>query len=373
MEIILFRANNIFASRVSKYVDFYRDKKLNYTVVGWDRNCEGLKKDNFDFFKCRAGVNVGGFKAVVNHCRWMLFVFRYLKKKESVSFVHACDLNSAFPAAIYKKFFSRDVILIFDSCDWFSANFSNNKFLSYIFEKMEKFTCDVADELIICEKERRNQILFELKKNPLVLPNIPSIDLTQLEERTKTYHFDNNWPTLAYFGGFTEDRFLRELLELVKTEKINLLIASYGAKGIESQCKQISTLKNVQYFGKLDMKTGLQMCMDADVIYAMYCKVNKNHIYAAPNKYYEAMFLGKAIITTKGTILEKKVLENNTGFVIEENIEELKVLLNNITKETAAIKGKNAKLIWERHYSNYVNSFFDKEYSTALYKAGMSK
>lgn len=351
------------ASRVSKYIDFYKKKNIKYTAVGWDRKCEGLKKENFEFLKYKAGVNVGGLKAVINHCRWMWFVFNYLKKHRNVSFIHACDLNSAFPAAIYKKFFSKRTVLIFDSCDWFSANFAHNKLLASIFERMEKFTCKVADELIICEKERVEQINFPLSKEPLVLPNIPSIDSSLIEISNNLYKFDNDWPTVAYFGGFSEDRFQRELLELVKTEKFNLLIAGYGTKEIEALCEETNKLDNVKYFGKVDMKKGLSMSMASDLIYAMYCKVNKNNIYAAPNKYYEAMFLGKAIITTKGTILEKKVLDNNIGYVIEEDFEELKTLLKNISKEDAAIKGNNARLLWDKYYANYVDTFFEKKYS----------
>ncbi len=369
MRIILFRSNNILASRVNKYIDYYKKKGLNYTAVGWDRKCEGLQRENFEFLKYKAGVNVGGIKAVLNHCRWMWFVFYYLLKHRNVSFIHACDLNSAFPAALYKKLFSKRTVLIFDSCDWFSANFAHSKVLASIFERMEKFTCKVADELIICEKERIEQINFPLSKEPLVLPNIPSINSTLIESSNNIYKFDNDWPTVAYFGGFSEDRFQRELLELVKTEKFNLLIAGFGTNEIEVLCEEANQLDNVKYFGKVDMKTGLSMSMAADLIYAMYCKVNKNNIYAAPNKYYEAMFLGKAIITTKGTILEKKVIDNVIGYVIEENVEELKTLLNNISKEDAAIKGNNARLLWEKCYSTYVDNFFKNEYYRILNKA----
>lgn len=369
MQALLFRSNNILASRVSKYLDYFRKKNINYTAVGWDRKCDGLQRENFEFLKYKAGVNVGGARAILNHCRWMWFVFSYLLKKKEVPFIHACDLNSAFPAAIFKRFFSKKTVLVFDSCDWFSANFAHSKFLTSVFELMERFTCKVADELIICEKERIEQITFPLKKEPLILPNIPSISYNLIENEDDIYRFDNDWPTLAYFGGFSEDRFQRELLSLVKTEKFNLLIAGFGSEEIELLCEQAAKLDNVKYFGKVDMKTGLSMSLSADIIYAMYCKVNKNNIYAAPNKFYEALFLGKAIITTKGTILESKVLDNEIGYVIEEDIEELRILLKELTKEDAAVKGSNARLMWDKYFSTYVENFFMIDYSKVVSKA----
>lgn len=366
MKVLLFRSNNIFASRVQKYLNFYTREKIDYTAVGWDRKCEGLTRENFEFLQYAAGVNVGGLKAIRNHIRWMRFVFSYLRKHSDVTFIHACDLNSAFPAAVYKKFFNKRVRLVFDSCDWFSANFGTKKVIKKTFELMEKFTCGVADELIICEPERIEQITFKLKKNPLVLPNIPEIDPKLLEGDVEKYNFNNDWPTLAYFGGFSEERFLKELLTLTKTEKFNLLIAGYGSKSIEDLCEEVSMQDNVRYFGKINMKDGLQMTKAADIIYAMYCKTNANNIYAAPNKYYEALFLEKPIITTKGTILENKVVNNNIGYVIEEDVEELRKLICNMDTDDINMKGENAKTLWKLSFCSYVESFFQKEYSKIM-------
>ncbi|MBR4065137.1 MAG: glycosyltransferase [Bacteroidaceae bacterium] len=366
MKVLLFRSNNIFASRVQKYLNYYTRENIDYTAVGWDRKCEGLSRENFEFLQYAAGVNVGGLKAMRNHFRWMRFVFNYLKKHSDVTFIHACDLNSAFPAAVYKKFYNKNVKLVFDSCDWFSANFGKNIILKNLFEWMEKFTCKVADELIICEPERKEQITFKLKKEPLVLPNIPEIDPKLLDGDSERYTFSNGWPTLAYFGGLSEERFLKEILTLTKTEKFNLLIAGYGSKSLEDLCEEVSALENVRYFGKVNMKDGLQMSKAADMIYAMYCKINANNIYAAPNKYYEALFLEKPIITTKGTILENKVVNNNIGYVIEEDVEELRQLIDNFDMDDIRVKGENAKKLWKESFSTYVESFFNKEYSKIM-------
>lgn len=363
MKVLLFRSNNIFASRVQKYLNYYTREKIDYTAVGWDRKCEGLSRENFDFLQYAAGVNVGGIKAMRNHFKWMRFVLNYLKKHSDVTFIHACDLNSAFPAAVYKRFYNKKVRLVFDSCDWFSANFGKNKILKNLFEWMEKFTCNIADELIICEPERVEQITFKLKKQPLVLPNIPEIDIKLLDGRRPEYCFENDWPVVAYFGGFNEGRFLEELLSLTKTEKFNLLIAGYGSKSIEDLCNEVAFQDNVRYLGKVDMKTGLQMTTTADVIYAMYCKTNSNNVYAAPNKFYEALFLGKPIITTKGTILEHKVLSNDIGYVIDEDIEELRSLIKMLDKKDMRIKGKNASSLWDKSFSSYIERFFKEKYS----------
>lgn len=361
--IALYRSNNIFSSRVNKYVDFYKSHNLNYRVYGWDRLGENLHKDNYSFFKYKCGYSVGGVKAVKNHCKWMKFVFSTLKGIDNVTTIHACDLNSAFPAALYKVLFNRHVVLIFDVCDWFSANFAEKRLLKYSFNLLERFTCKVADEVIICEPERIAQIPFKLKKKELILPNIPKVDDPSVFELKERYQFSNEHITLAYFGGFAQSRFLLELLDVIADVKVNLLIAGFGDEAIENKCKQISCSRdNVRYFGKLDTVTGLQMCYNADIIYAMYCTFNPNNVFAAPNKYYEAMMLGKPIISTKGTMLEKKIISQNIGYIIGESTKELKNLLSNLEKEDMCDKGRNANVLWRNKYSNYIEDFFENTY-----------
>ena len=366
MKIILFRSNNIFDSRVNKYHNYYERAGLDYTIVGWDRAGKGWKKEHYDFFQYRAGEDVGGIKAVRNHFKWMLFVYKYLKKHKDVTTIHACDLNSAFPAALFKTLHKREVTLIFDACDWFSANFSKKKLFCSCFGLMEKYACKKANELIICEPERVEQVQFKLRKPPLVMPNIPEINPSVITKVKDKFKFNNSNPTLAYFGGFSDNRFLLEILTLTETEPFNLLIAGYGDKNVLQKLEEVKNRDNVNYFGRLPMEEGLNMENAADIVYAMYCKTNPNNIYAAPNKFYEALMLGKPIITTKGTIVEKKVVDNNIGWAVEEDIEELRDLINHLNNEEIKQKGENALALWQSKFNNYLADFFDNIYSKII-------
>jgi len=366
MKILLFRSNNIFDSRVSKYHNYYERAGLVYTIVGWDRKGENLKKEHYDFFKFKAGEDVGGIKAICNHFKWMLFVYKYLKLHSDVSTIHACDLNSAFPAAIFKVLHKRSVSLIFDACDWYSANFVKNKLLSWLFNIMERFTVHETNELIICEPEREEQIQFKLQKKPLVMPNIPDIDVNKITEVQERFKFNNEKPVLAYMGFFGADRFLEQLLTLAEREPFNLLIAGYGNKEVMDKCKKVAIRDNVKYFGRVDIADGLNMENAADVVYAMYCKNIPNHIYAAPNKYYEAMMLGKPLITTKGTIPGGKVEKYGTGWAIEESVEELRILLRGLNKADIEERGQRASFLWDKSFKNYIHLFFENTYSKIL-------
>ncbi len=367
MKVLLFRSNNIFASRVNKYVGYYKKAGVDYTIIGWNRGGEARDVEHYEFCQYKAKRNIGGITAVKNHVVWMWFVFRYLLKHKDVTTIHACDVNVAYPAALFKRIFKRDVVLIFDACDWSSDNFAKYPVVSKIIGKMEKFAYKYSNQLIICEPERKEQIQFPLRNEPLVLPNIPSVDFDLSFDRMESFLFNNDKITFAYFGTFTLDRFLLEALELAKEGSFNLLIAGFGNEAVETLAKELNeNCDNVKYFGKVDMKKGLTMSLHADAIFAFYSLCNPNHKYAAPNKYYEAMYLGLPLITNDGTILADSVKRNNMGYVLKETKESVGSFVKSITRDQLKEKGENARRIWDSKYSTYVERFFEEEYSKLM-------
>lgn len=362
--IYLLRCNSILAdSRVLKYISFYKENKIDYKIVGWDRTNEGVKIENGILYQKKSGYRVGGLKAAYFRVLWMLYVLKQLKKASKVDVVHACDLDTVFPAVIYKALFHREVKVIFDVFDWFSDNLGDqNALIRGAFKLMEKISVKLSDAIIICEPERREQIPYQLKTEPLIFPNIPSFSNYDFLKEDKSLMFGNGLITIAYVGGFINDRFLKELLHLADEHLINLLIAGYGEEDIVELCNSLNERDNVQYLGKVPYQKGLTIMYNSDIIYAMYCKVSRNNVFAAPNKYYEAMLLGKPIISTKGTILEKKIVGNNMGYVVEEDYQELKSLVSQIKRDDMDAKGRNARQLWESKYQDYTQRFLRGEY-----------
>lgn len=358
--IIATRSNGIYSSpRIEKYVEFYRQQKLNYEIVGWDRNNEGLSRENTIYFCNKSGYNTGGYKAVIGRIKWMFFLMRqFIANKKQLNTIHAFDLDTAFPAMVFKRFFKRDIVVIFDVCDWFSANLYNANFLiRRIFSRMEAYCIKYTNYLILCEPERKAQIPFPIKCPIWIVPNIPSFNDTSFLHIDERYQFHNNKITVSYVGGFGDERFIDELLDVAQQGIINLLIAGFGNKHIVDRCLNLNSLENIRCFGKVKYSDGLNIMYNSDAIYAMYCTSNPNNVFAAPNKYYECMMLGKPIITTKGTIMESKVERNNIGYTIIESKEQLITLLCTITKQDCAILGSNANCLWKNQYVSYLSEF----------------
>ena len=106
----------------------------------------------------------------------------------------------------------------------------------------------------------------------------------------------------------------------------------------------------------------------SDLLIGMYCTTNRNHYYAAPNKFYESLMLGKPLITSKGTAVGDKVIKYDTGFAIHDSKDELSSLLLTLHKnrELISTKSVNCGIAWEDKFRNYVPDFFSTTYPVML-------
>ena len=363
--IVLIRCNDIISdSRTRKYVDFLERKKISFKIIAWDRMGNSPKLPNAIYCPAISKYNQGGIAAIIDRLKWMWFILKILLSFHDSLRIHACDLDAAFPAIVYKMLSRRKNYVLFDVFDWISDTLYNQgKIVSAAFAFMEWLSIKKADHIIICEPERIKQIPYNIETRYSVLQNIPSFSTTDFLYEDKSFHFDNHLLTLVYIGGFTNDRCLSEVIDGAAQGCYNLNIAGYGTKDIVSKLELLKDCPHIRYYGKVEYTEGLRIMFNSDIIYAMYSKHNPNHLFAAPNKYYEAMFVGKPIITTNGIIIADKVKENEFGYSINETLQDLQLLISSISEEDIRNKAKKSSNLWEKYKSTteqYLNTTYSE-------------
>lgn len=365
--VILIRCNDILSDpRAMKYVKYLQENDIEHFLIGWDRDGKSPDIHHSVMWNKQAGFNVGGFKAVKNRIGWMWFVYKQLRKlRPHNAVLHGCDLDAAFPAACYNYLYGNRNKVIFDIFDWFSATlYDSKKYVLVAFKFMEKFSVKYSNRVIICEPERIDQIPFEVPESKLsILPNIPYFKDDSFLKVDQTKRFDNDLLTFSYVGGFSPDRCLSELVSIAEKGLINLSIAGFGHKELESRLNaDTDKFPNIRYYGKVKYEDGLNISYNSDVMYAMYSVTNPNHVYAAPNKYYEAMFLGKPLFTTKGTIVEKKVLDRQIGYVSGETVEDITAVIHSINRTDLQKMSEGSKECWLSTYKDFTHNYLSNTY-----------
>ncbi len=352
--IAFIRAGGIYSdSRSTKEIIALAEAGHTIRVIGWDRSGEAAKKcqpifekyaDRVSFeFYSRNTESGGGVKNITKFFSWFHFVERTLERIiNSVELVHACDLDSGWPA--YRVCRKTKRKLIYDIFDYYVDSHRLPSVLRKTVEKMEISVINYADTTIICTEERREQIQKANPRKVVVIHNSPDVSDIKL-----------NVPEIwdyAYCGAFVEDRLIGEILNDYKNHK-NLRVLFAGGGKYQALAEECAQEENFEYRGKIPYSEVLEHEAQTSVLSAIYNPIKRNHRLCAPNKFYEALALGKPVIVCKGTGIDKIVEEHMVGTVIEYNechfYDALRELISDDDKRR--LMGLNGRQLYEKKYS----------------------
>ena len=346
--------------RVQKYCDYLDREKVDYHILCWDRS-EKLSNDRLHSYFRKTAEYGTGLKNIYGILKFNQYLIKQLyRKRKSYKIIHACDFDTILPALLFKVLFRKTVI--YDIFDWFvDSRHFNNKILKNIILLIEKIALKLSDATIICDEERKSQLNY-IPKVLWVLPNIPNFKSKRGIEKSLLEETDDKI-RLSYVGTMPADRGIDKLLECVKNNpQLELNIAGFGI--MDKLVREYSDkCQNIHFYGTVPYEKGMEIMRNSDIIVAIYEKLVLNNVYAAPNKYYEGLYLGKPILTTQGTLVGAHTEKYKTGFVIGESYEDM----NSLFKQENLLKlakqyGENASRIWNEKYKHYVNNFMDQTY-----------
>ena len=98
------------------------------------------------------------------------------------------------------------------------------------------------------------------------------------------------------------------------------------------------------YYGKLPYNNTLSLEQACDIMTAIYDPKVPNHKFAAPNKFYESLMLGKPIVMARNTGFDEIIEKNNIGCLIEFDEDGLSKGLNNLIQQKDEWLSMSAKM-----------------------------
>lgn len=355
--ILFLRSNPVNPdSRVEKEVESLIKNGYSVSILAWDRSTnqdafEEKKFNNTYVNIYRIGIKSSfgsGFRSnIIPMIKFQQKMKKWLKLNiDKFDLIHACDFDTAYTsikvAKKHKKHF------IYDIFDFYVESFSVPRMFQFMIKKMDFKVINKSDAIILCTEQRVNQIKGSKPKKIAIIHNTPN---TNYSRKNNTFY--NSKINLVYIGILSNHRFLIEMTEIVKNyNQINLHIGGFGIH--EEYFKKMSNeYSNVIFYGKLQYSQVLELEEKGDFIIAVYSPQIKNHRYSAPNKLYEAMYLGKRIIVANGTGIDEIVRENNLGYAIEYDKEAFKRFIEKLILEYKPLDDAEKNKIMSLYYSGY--------------------
>lgn len=208
---------------------------------------------------------------------------------------------------------------------------------------------DRADATIICTEERRHQIAGSTPQKLAIIHNTPAVaQIKRCEGKTE----QTQRIKLVYVGILPRNRLLEEIAKAVsKTTNMELHIGGFGL--LEGFFQDMDDrFDNIYYYGRLLYDQTLSLENECDIMLATYDPSIENYRFAAPNKFYESLMLGKPVIMVRGTGMSEVVEENAIGELIEYSKEGFIDGINRLIerKDEWPLIGSRMKEIYRNQY-----------------------
>ena len=358
MNIVLIRSNPVRPyPRLEKMAGCLIRRGYGVTVLAWDRNSDYAPKEEvleLGEQKCiiiRVGIKGqfgGGVKKNLKGLiQFQGFIYKWLKDhKSDYDVVHAYDLDTGFTAQLVSQRYHK--VFVYDIADYYSNGHGYTGVTQNVSNLVENFVINRAFATIICTEERKSEISGARPQRLYVIHNTPNIEVQNgmLGQSKKV--------TFAYIGIFSPRRFLLEFTDYIsKRPDCELHIGGFGAN-MESFFETMAEkYDNIFYYGRVPYQKTLEIERNSDILPLIYDPSLLNHKYAAPNKFYEALALGKPMIMAKGTGMSLVVEEYDLGETINYNVDSLEIAINKLIarKDEWPEIGKRGQALYKSTYS----------------------
>lgn len=305
-------------SRVEKEAWTLKKSGFDVHILAWDRDtnvrevndCISVADLEIPITRLGYKATFGeGFKNIKPYLGFQFHMRRWLRKNK-FDIVHSCDFDTAF--------FSYGVVnrkkekFVFDIFDFlFDKPVS---IMQKCVKKAQYYLIKKADATIICTEERRKQIEGSKPRNLVVVHNTPSV----LQTTNGNANIINSDKIQIVYVGILQDyRLLKEIVEAVcESDSMELHIGGFGKHEIYMR-DVAKKYDNIHFYGRMAYADTLALEEKCDIMLAIYDPAIDNHFYAAPNKFYESLMLGKPIVMVKNTGMSQVVADNNIGVLID--------------------------------------------------------
>lgn len=336
---------------IRRYVEYLRQ-------VGFGGEIQGLE---FDFqnrgdaaaivdacFSMQRGFGAQG-QRMTSLALWQIFQLRALLR-ERPDVVHFCDVFSAIPALATKLLAGSS--LIFDVRD--NIRFSvrhRSAIAAEVLGLLEHVAARLSDVVIAVSEPLAEELPRAAGARIVVLPNAPARDAALPGS------FSEGGRLVVNLAGFVSHRRnLAAWLE-VRRRVPNVELDLYGNVADE-ETRALLRGESLECVESVPHQESLRRMASADVVSLMYDPSIEINRFAAPNKLYEAMMLGKPIVCARGMRMEEELREAGCGVSVPygDPTALAEALAGISDVEVRRAMGAKARALFERKYKGAVEA-----------------
>jgi glycosyltransferase involved in cell wall biosynthesis len=216
--------------------------------------------------------------------------------------------------------------------------------------RLDLFTMQLADLVILADDSRKQQIQADRLKHVIVFYNSPD-DVYGSTKRFKTNHPPEGLKLNLIYVGLVDNRkrdfqFAMDVIGAHPSVGLDV----YGAgRDYNAMARKYNDSNNIRFLGKVPYEQILNVEAEYDGVFAVYDPSIPNNVLASPNKLFEAMMLSKPVILNKEVVAAQLIEEFDIGYTYTFNDPvDFERVLDEMLRapETAIEKGVNGRALY---------------------------
>ena len=255
--------------------------------------------------------------------KYFEFVYRVVKQYKNSDILHCNDLNAFPPGVIIKKFFNKNVKIVYDAHEYETETNGLNGIQKTLTKKLEKYLIKYADKTITVSDAIANEYvkLYDIEKPSLVLNTPPYKQIQKKDIFRETFNIKKEQTIFLYQGGLSSGRGIEILLDTFKQfndDKSVIVFMGYGvlADMVEAASKEY---KNIYFHQAVAPDILLDYTCSADFGISTIEDSCLSYRYCLPNKMFEYTMAEVPVIVSNLPEMQKIVKDNRIGVVVKEN------------------------------------------------------
>jgi len=254
--------------------------------------------------------------------KYFEFTYKVVKQYKNSDILHCNDLNALPIGVTIKKFFNKNVKIVYDAHEYETETHYAKGIGKKITQKLERFLIRYVDKTITVSDSIANEYvrLYNIEKPTLVLntPFYKEIEKTDIFR--EKFEIPKEKVIFLYQGALNHGRGIENLVSAFKTMEDKYIIIFMGYGLLEESIKEASKHhKNIYLHEAIAPHKVLAYTSSADFGISTIEDSCLSYRYCLPNKMFEYMMVGLPIIVSNLPEMKKVVDTFNVGVVLDEN------------------------------------------------------
>ena len=251
---------------------------------------------------------------------YIKYIYSSAKYCKNFDVIHCNDLNTLPVAFIVKQFYNRAIKVVYDAHEYETERHNQSKFIKRSSKIIEKFFLKYVNSMItVSEPIAKEYVkLYQIEK-PTVIYNTPHrVDIEKKDIFREKFNIPKEHIIFLYQGGLQPRRGILEFIDLIRgKEGVSYVIMGFGE--LKDNILEITKReKNIYFHDAVLPNILLQYTSSADIGLCIEENRCKSWNLGLPNKMFEYYMVGLPILVSGLLELKRFVVDNKTGFVIED-------------------------------------------------------